>query len=201
MSLDDTPLKAPPASALRRRLASKSMHDLAGAGAFPVSTPSRALSIGSDGSPMSVASAGFGRRSEAGGSPTKRSDKQSNGPDSPSPSLPVHLPAPPPRAGTAPAILSHHATYDEDDVPSPFLKKTDGSRFPSGPPIPGKAATVAGRATAQVPVRSTRASLGSKPTMASKLLAARAQAGASVDEVGRRLSSVGGHLRGKSVVS
>ncbi|GAA6043666.1 hypothetical protein JCM8097_008596 [Rhodosporidiobolus ruineniae] len=47
MSLDDTPTKPHPASpSLRRRLASKSMHDLSGAGGYH--TPTRTISVSND---------------------------------------------------------------------------------------------------------------------------------------------------------
>ncbi|ORY87514.1 hypothetical protein BCR35DRAFT_40232 [Leucosporidium creatinivorum] len=209
MSLDnDTPIKAAPSS-LRRRLASKSMHDLAGPGGF-ISTPSRAISSG-DSSPMSI-TRDFGRRSESVNSPTKRSLpplEVRDPPKSPSPRPPTSAQLPPavaPRAQTAPSVLppsaAPHNPYD-DDVPSPFLKKMDGSRFPSASNLPTKSATVSGRPSGPLAAaRGTRQSLGSKPTMGSRLLAARAQAAAGVDEVGRRISTAtAGHLRGKSMAS
>lgn len=211
MSLDnDTPIKAAPSS-LRRRLASKSMHDLAGPGGF-ISTPSRAISSG-ESSPMSITNS-FGRRSESVNSPTKRSLpplEVRDPPKSPSPRPPSASqlpPAVPARAQTAPSVLPPSASapplnpYD-DDVPSPFLKKMDATRFPSASNLPTKSATVSSRPSGPLAAaRGSRQSLGSKPSMSSRLLAARAQAAAGVDEVGRRISTATtGHLRGKSAAS
>lgn len=204
MSLDnDTPVKAAPGS-LRRRLASKSMHDLAGHGSFP-STPSRAISSG-DSSPMSLTKE-FGRRSEANTSPTKRSFPPSDVRDPPkSPSRAVSQQVHPPlpsRTQTAPGALPPSSSappltpYDDDDVPSPFIKKMDGSRFPSASNLPTKAATVSGRPSAPlVGAAGRRQSMSAaKPSMSSRLLAARAGAISAADKL------TGGHARGKSAAA
>lgn len=106
--------------------------------------------------------------------------------------------------------------YDDDNLPSPFLKKIDGARFPSAPSSASLSTTSASvgtngrgslggigessraRRAPLVPTRAAKTSLGGassgapRPSMASRLLATRAQARESVDEVGRRISGVTG---------
>lgn len=224
MSLDDTPLKDRLPS-LDRRLASRSMHDLAGSAALQRDsshgTPSRTTSLsdfantpsisGATPSPMSVAS--FGRRSDSAashrqsGSPERRPDVPSPVPSvvpfRPTPSL---SPTKPSSGATRPSPDPRPVPrFDPDDLPSPFLKKADPSRFPSASSAPvAPVAAQAGKPPVprpSLPARAVRTSLGSKPSLSSRLLAARAQSGAGVDEVGRRLLGVGGHLRGKSTSS
>ena len=186
--------------------------------------------------------ASFGRRS--GGSPTKGSALASSFTTnhSRSPTAPASFrPTVASRALTAPAGLPstgtitdlstlsitpttsahnspHHSPmYDDDNLPSPFLKKIDGARFPSAPSsvslsntagsvgtagasgrgsMGGIGETSRARRAPLVPTRSAKTSLGGastaapRPSMASRLLATRAQARESVDEVGRRISSV-----------
>ncbi|SCZ89469.1 BZ3500_MvSof-1268-A1-R1_Chr9g10420 [Microbotryum saponariae] len=226
MSLDETPIKVTANSVTRRRLASKSMHNLASAAGYASSvnsTPSRPASSASNGSSSSMApSPRFvqneflsARRSQTAVSPSRgaglsRSSHERAStltiPTSPCPapysgSTIPPMPQSPKRSHTAPAATNasglHSNPYDDDgDVPSPFLKKADPSRFPLPPP-PAAAtgrtsATVSGRGPGRaLGAGASRASLGGKPvSMASKLLSARAQAQAGVDEVGRRLSGL-----------
>lgn len=128
-------------------------------------------------------------------------------------------------AATAPGV------YHEDDLPSPFLKKPSQIAalpvdFPASPspPLPSLssrptsasrgAGAAAGRAAPAIPTRATAAS-ASRPSMASRLLASRAQAqaatekssagGADSEGVGariRRVSSIGMGLgRRSSIIS
>lgn len=203
MSLDDTPVKIPPNS-LRRRLATKSMHDLAGAAGFGFS-PSRTavprdLSLHMARSPRLP-------QTQVAPSPARSSSVSrsvssvalASAPASPSIRAPCQSLAPCRSSTAPPAMPRPPPVYDnEDDMPSPFLKKTDATRFPSAtttatvcasgaqglkPAAPSSTPSGSSAAT-----KSTRPSIGSKPTMASRLLAARAQASAGVDEVGRRMS-------------
>lgn len=178
MSLD-TPLKNAPSN--RLRLASKSMYDLSAAGGYSNLTPSR-VSAGimedSTGSP-----APFGRRSASNASrfPLRRSIGSSDVAESPIPLRPSR----PYRTTTAPtgAYSSPSARmYDDNDLPSPYLKKGDGMRMPSASgALPGNHG------------RPARISLGPKPSMGARFLASKGQA---LDEVGRRLSGAKGRLLG-----
>ncbi|GAA5846101.1 hypothetical protein JCM3766R1_001366 [Sporobolomyces carnicolor] len=148
MSLDDTPIKTNSPS-LRRRLASKSMHDLHGQ-AGTMSTPTRTVSISNDAlravanrSPVTVAPPILSRPPSAP-VPEQPSlvpphaaphTRAYSNPNSPSllPPLPHSTSAPStvdpsqlhnyrPHAGAAAASQQQPILYD-DDVPSPFLKK------------------------------------------------------------------------------
>ncbi|KDE06769.1 NEK protein kinase [Microbotryum lychnidis-dioicae p1A1 Lamole] len=226
MSLDETPIKVTANSVTRRRLASKSMHNLASAAGYASSvnsTPSRPASSASNGSSSSMApSPRIGqneflsaRRSQTAVSPSRGASLSRSSherastltiPTSPCPapysgSTIPPVPQSPKRAHIAPAATNASGRHsnpceDDGDVPSPFLKKADPSRFPLPPP-PAAAtgrtsATVSGRGPGRaLGAGASRASLGGKPvSMASKLLSARAQAQAGVDEVGRRLSGL-----------
>lgn len=190
--------------------------------------------------------ASFGRRSgsASGGSPTKPSSLSSSFTTnhSRSPTAPASFrPTVASRALTAPAGLpstgtitdlsnlsitpttsahnspaQHSPIYDDDNLPSPFLKKMDGTRFPSAPSsaslsttsgsvgtsgrgsLGGIGESSRARRAPLVPTRAAKTSLGGassgapRPSMASRLLATRAQARESVDEVGRRISGVTG---------
>ncbi|GAA6060618.1 hypothetical protein JCM10212_004597 [Sporobolomyces blumeae] len=146
MSLDDTPIKSSSPS-LRRRLASKSMHDLHG-NAGTLTTPTRTVSISNDAlravanrSPVTIAPPVLSRPLSAPASEQQQQQQQSvqYNPGYPSlhPSAIAHPqpPAPHYRAYSNPNSPSlpplPHSTsapptstilYD-DDVPSPFLKK------------------------------------------------------------------------------
>lgn len=202
MSLDDTPIKDR-RSSVGRRLASKSCTSLAGAGGFiHPGTPSRTTSLSEFGnlsvqSPMSIVNS-FER------SDSRASGRQSASPErperrSPVPSLFRPMPPSPtkPQSARPSADARPVPHFDPDDLPSPFLKKVDGSRFPtaaSAPPLPlPQQKPPAPRPS--LPGRAIRTSLGSKPSLSSRLLAARAQAGAAGVGV---LGAAGSHLRGKS---
>ncbi|GAA5939203.1 hypothetical protein JCM1841_003175 [Sporobolomyces salmonicolor] len=156
MSLDDTPIKMNPAS-LRRRLASKSMHDLTGGGS--ISTPTRTVSMSealravADRSPITVSTQA---------SPLLSAHPAPLGSLEPAPNsgLPPtrHLssPALPPATMATQSAPPTAAIYD-DDVPSPFLKK----------PV----SVASSRITSAPPSRSS-----SKPPILSRLLATRAHA-------------------------
>jgi len=131
MSLDDTPIKTNSPS-LRRRLASKSMHDLHGQSAT-ITTPTRTVSISNDAlravanrSPVTIAPPILSRPPSAPvpeqpsllPQPAPHSRAYSN-PNSPS------LMPPLPHSVSAPSTVNpsnQHILYD-DDMPSPFLKK------------------------------------------------------------------------------
>ncbi|KAL8280744.1 hypothetical protein RQP46_006748 [Phenoliferia psychrophenolica] len=219
MSLDDTPIKDRRTST-GRRLASKSCTSLSGlsGGYIHPGTPSRTASLSEFGnlsvaSPMSVTSFDDPRD---GGSPStqgshngslhaspERPERRSPVPGAfrPMPPSPTktHFAAAAPRPSLDPRPVPQ---FDPDDLPSPFLKKMDGSRFPTAASaVPPQSKAPMPRPA--LPGRAVRTSLGSKPTLSTRLLAARAQAGAAsgVDEVGRRLLGVGNHLRNKSTSS
>ncbi|BGP40904.1 hypothetical protein JCM10450v2_004909 [Rhodotorula kratochvilovae] len=167
MSLDDTPTKDPSPS-LRRRLASKSMHNLQVAAT--VGTPTRSHSASNDN--LRGTSASHARRSPslitipiAAPLPTSVSvhefhtvPNSPTKPTRPSPTLSntssSSIPAVPPihaRHLSSPAAPTSHAAphpayaYD-DDVPSPFLKKPAASapgRLP--PPVTAPASGTAPR--------------------------------------------------------
>lgn len=221
MSLDDTPVKAAPQS-LRRRLASKSMHNLTGPGSAEA-TPSRGISTG----PTS----GYSTRSTAAGrlSPTKQVtkprgsdasmatielgisqvgiDSHPNSPTLIAKPNPIGLPSsrsnsapgtigPPPLAPRPTPASVHSAPsipayFDQDDMPSPFLKKADASRFPGGPGQAGSAAMGRAASAGAVPMarKPSRVSLAGKPTMAARLLKTQAQAHEAAAEVGKRISA------------
>lgn len=113
---------------------------------------------------------------------------------------PNSFPNPGPPLAPRPAPASVHsapavpAYVDEDDLPSPFLKKADASRFPGGGGG-GPAAAAMGRAASAgaVPMarKPSRVSLGggAKPTMAARLLKTQAQAQEAAAEVGKRISA------------
>ncbi|GAA5832874.1 hypothetical protein JCM5353_003737 [Sporobolomyces roseus] len=131
MSLDDTPIKTNSPS-LRRRLASKSMHDLHGQSGT-ITTPTRTVSISNDAlravanrSPVTIAPPILSRPPSAPvpeqpsllPQPAPHSRAYSN-PNSPS------LMPPLPHSVSAPSTVNpsnQHILYD-DDMPSPFLKK------------------------------------------------------------------------------
>lgn len=127
----------------------------------------------------------------------------------PSPSSSLFRPLAPSRTATAPAALDHHhrasPIYDDDNLPSPFLKKLDSSRFPtasntasptilssatssahtsptllSRPSLPTSASTTslrqAGRAAPAIPSRAPPSASANRPSMATRLLNSRAQA-------------------------
>lgn len=171
MSLD-TPLKSVPNST-RRRLASKSMFDLASAGGFPLSTPSRAISGVSldpgqrQSNNLNADSPSLRHAPSASRLGMGRSYGHTEMLASPAPLRPIA----PSRTSTAPPTVQSSydspsiSTYENDDIPSPFLKKGDGlSRVAAGSQV-NKAGVVA-----RPPVRSTRMSLGSKFLGARKLL-------------------------------
>lgn len=88
--------------------------------------------------------------------------------------------------------------YDPDELPSPFIKKMDANRFPNATNSKPSPPLLPGRTVSSTNLTSAAAGGRSRPSMASRLLATRAQAQAGVDEVGRRLSGAGAHLRGRS---
>ncbi|KAM0748632.1 hypothetical protein T439DRAFT_69002 [Meredithblackwellia eburnea MCA 4105] len=156
------------------------------------------------------------------GSPSRRQSSSPKRPDAPSPVLVPFRPTPPSPTkapssgglGAPPSMLTGNGStssyggssgrpspdqrslpqFDPDDMPSPFLKKTDSSRFPSStsssassattvssagstteglaPAPPPKAAIAGSRLL--LPGRA-RSSMGTKPSLSSRLLAARAQ--------------------------
>lgn len=253
MSIDnDTPTKPSttvPLS-LRKRIASKSMHDIkAAAAAFPSLSsrnnspiPTRTNSISDLSrlaaeqphsrtidiplSSLTIAPSSFGRRSDSGNSsPSKRGGLSSSfttsrtrSPTAPASFRPtiastrtLTAPAALPSISTLPDISplpspileSSSPIYDEDNLPSPFLKKVDSGRFPSAVPLTSRASigttesSRARRTAPNLPIRGAKTSTGSttgsitgRPSMASRLLATRAQAKVTVDEVGRRISGV-----------
>ncbi|GAA6010380.1 hypothetical protein JCM11491_006296 [Sporobolomyces phaffii] len=139
MSLDDTPIKSNSPS-LRRRLASKSMHDLHGQSGS-ITTPTRTVSISNDAlravanrSPITIAPPVLSRPPSAPvpeqpsllPHPIPHARAYSN-PNSPSllPPLPHSTSAP---STVDPSQLQNHRQQQQqilydDDVPSPFLKK------------------------------------------------------------------------------
>ncbi|GAA6058203.1 hypothetical protein JCM3770_005010 [Rhodotorula araucariae] len=168
MSLDDTPTKDPSPS-LRRRLASKSMHNLQAAAA--VGTPTRSHSASNDN--LRGAAASQARRSPslitipvAGPLPTSVSvhefhtvPNSPTKPTRPSPTLSntssassssSGIPAVPPiharhlSSPAAPTMHHHtgsHPTYSyDDDVPSPFLKKPAATAPPQAGRLPAAGA-------------------------------------------------------------
>ncbi|KAI5475150.1 G2-specific protein kinase [Pseudohyphozyma bogoriensis] len=202
MSLDDTPIKER-AINMGRRLTSKSMHDLASRYTSQESSPAGPSDAGFPPHPnRSPTRQSFGRRSDSAASARSGHSSHSGHSTPVEVSAPFDLPAmpspvsfrptppSPPKAASRPSIDSSRSApllsrYDPDDLPSPFIKKMDASRFPGAPPLP-TAAGVAGTGKVVPPARPPPAR------------AARAQAG--VDEIGRRLSSAGVHVRGKSMV-
>ncbi|BGP17029.1 hypothetical protein JCM10213_000335 [Rhodosporidiobolus nylandii] len=202
MSLDDTPTKqAPPSPSLRRRLASKSMHDLSAGGQYH--TPSRAISASND----NLRAAALAQQQQA---QQQLQQQQQQPPPLPpcyipqrSPSL-MSMPSaaavydlnahadpsiPPvpvvharhlssPALPTAPGIASATSspsiptyTYADDDVPSPFLKKPMHSA-PAG----------------RLPTVAAQPGTRTKPPLLSRLLTTRATAAAGGESVQRRAS-------------
>ncbi|GAA5979101.1 hypothetical protein JCM11641_004973 [Rhodosporidiobolus odoratus] len=175
MSLDDTPTKPHHASpSLRRRLASKSMHDLSAGAAY--STPSRAISASND----NLRAAAAAQQHLPHRSPSLMSlpsvatvndlTAQAHPPVPTIPPHARHLSSPAlSGSGISPPLPSSAAmqqttslptyTYSEDDVPSPFLKKPASSAPPGRLPTQG---------TAQ------QAGRPSKPPLLSRLLTTRA---------------------------
>ncbi|GAA5864111.1 hypothetical protein JCM1840_000705 [Sporobolomyces johnsonii] len=157
MSLDDTPIKTNTAS-LRRRLASKSMHDLTGGGSIP--TPTRTVSMSealravADRSPITVSTQASPLLS-AQPAPLGSLEHPSSNSALP-PTRHLSSPALPPAPMTTQSAPPTAAIYD-DDVPSPFLKK----------PV----SIASSRITSAPPARSS-----SKPPILSRLLATRAHA-------------------------
>ncbi|GAA5898323.1 uncharacterized protein JCM6883_000991 [Sporobolomyces salmoneus] len=174
MSLDDTPIKTNSPS-LRRRLASKSMHDLHGQSGT-MTTPTRTVSISNDAlravanrSPVTVAppilsrppSAPVPEQPSLQPHPAAHTRAYSN------PNSPALLP-PLPHSTSAPSTVdpSQLQTYRQqqqqqilfdDDVPSPFLKK------PQSMPMSGRQNSTGGVAKSV------------KQPILSRLLASRAQ--------------------------
>ncbi|GAA5907957.1 hypothetical protein JCM6882_001538 [Rhodosporidiobolus microsporus] len=203
MSLDDTPTKPHPASpSLRRRLASKSMHDLSAGGSYH--TPSRAISASND----NLRAAALAQQQQQHHQlqhqhqyaiPPQRSPSihslhsptDFSAPPVPaipphsrhlsSPALPVssvamsHTLSAPSISSTivaSPSLPTY--TYADDDVPSPFLKKPAHSA-PAG----------------RLPTASSASTTGakpSKPPLLSRLLTTRAAAAVSGEVPQRRVS-------------
>ncbi|GAA6005558.1 uncharacterized protein JCM10292_006697 [Rhodotorula paludigena] len=188
MSLDDTPTKDHSPS-LRRRLASKSMHNLQGAASL--STPSRAHSASNDN--LRGTAASQARRSPSlitipisHPLPTSvsvvdlpymaRTGSAGSSAGGVSPTLSIHSAPPVPgpssphaRAYSSPAATSCPPVYTyDDDVPSPFLKKQPVNVVPGRlpPPVPSVATGSAPRAA--------------KPPILTRLLASRAAAAAGL---------------------
>ncbi|GAA5824592.1 hypothetical protein JCM11251_000487 [Rhodosporidiobolus azoricus] len=189
MSLDDTPTKQHHASpSLRRRLASKSMHDLSAAGSYH--TPSRAMSASNDN--LRAAALAQQQHQSQYAIPPQRSpslhslhsptasDFAPPVPQIPphsrhlsSPALPVSsipmthtLSAPSSVMVSSPSLPNYTHTYaSEDDVPSPFLKKPAHSA-PAGR-LPTSSST------------STITAKPSKPPLLTRLLTTRAGAAVS----------------------
>ncbi|BGP00276.1 hypothetical protein NBRC10513v2_004501 [Rhodotorula toruloides] len=175
MSLDDTPTKDyNPSPSLRRRLASKSMHNLQAAGSL--ATPSRSMSASND-NLRATAAAQAARRSPSLitipiSAPLPTSVSVSNlhaagGNGLPSPTFSIHSAPPVPtihhqRQASSPERIVRSAPppqplppYD-DDVPSPFLKKptSNNARLPPPPPA---ATTRSGKGPILQRLLSTRA--------------------------------------------
>ncbi|GEM07962.1 G2-specific protein kinase [Rhodotorula toruloides] len=177
MSLDDTPTKDYNSSpSLRRRLASKSMHNLQVAGSL--ATPSRSMSPSND-NLRATAAAQAARRSPSLitipiSAPLPTSVSVSNlhaagGNGLPSPTFSIHSAPPVPtnhhqRQASSPERIARSApsqplpTYHDDDVPSPFLKKPapNTTRLPPPPPPPA-ATTRSGKGPILQRLLSTRA--------------------------------------------
>lgn len=225
MSLDmDTPVKSKSSTSsssssgdMRRRLASKSMHDLGAAAAAQsgsAATPSRGVRSSAEPMPLP-----FGRRSESSAtSPRRRAQSTAAADTSPLLQLPhvpqsrsaepspvttsgfsFSKPTPPYRTSTAPVALTLH---DDDDIPSPFIKKIEHGKFASSSNLAALAARGQQQATGlptstssssvrTVPTRASRISLGSgaRTKLSDRLLATRAQAQAGFQEVSKRVSS------------